>query len=251
MKKLLFISVMLTLSLSASSQCVDPQITDFECDTPSHPLAGKITTIANPYPQGINTSAHVGEFSDDGKDGWDNLNIDYVSEIDLSTNNILRFKIYTPKSIQVLAKIEGGTVKQIWSDFSIVDQWQDFLFDFSAAAGAGNTKLILFFNADKEDGTSNDIYYIDDLEWIKSSDLSVHDLSMETVNIYPNPSSTLVSIEAEEFDVVEVFDSIGKLIKTIDGQKNINLDVSNFDSGIYLILLSNKDFSVTKRLLVE
>jgi hypothetical protein len=164
MKKLLLISFTF-ISYIAFSQCVDPVISDFECDPPSNPFSGAITSISNPVSGGINTSANVGQYTDDGTDGWDNLNIDYGTTIDLSTNNILKFKIYAPSSIQVLAKIEGGTAQEIWSDFSAVNTWEEFTFDFSASAGNGNTKVVLFFNADVTTGTASDIYYIDDLEW--------------------------------------------------------------------------------------
>ena len=164
MKKLL----LLTLTFMAYigfSQCVDPVISDFECDPPSHPFTGAITSIANPVSGGINTSANVGQYTDNGTDGYDNLYVDYGTTIDLSTNNQLKFKIYSPTSIQVLAKLEGGTVQEIWSSFSAVNTWEEFTFDFSASAGNGNTKVILFFNATVTTGTASDVYFIDDLKW--------------------------------------------------------------------------------------
>ena len=38
-------------------------------------------------------SNNIGEFIDDGTNGWDNLLIDYGTEIDLTTNTILSFKL--------------------------------------------------------------------------------------------------------------------------------------------------------------
>ena len=95
MKKLLLLSLTF-MSYIAFSQCVDPIISDFECSPPSHTLGGNgVTSLANPVSGGINTSANVGEFTDDGLNAWDNLEVDYGAPIDLSTTNFLKIKIYS------------------------------------------------------------------------------------------------------------------------------------------------------------
>lgn len=256
MKKTLLFSAMLVVSLSVHSQCVDPMISDFECSAPSHPFTGNgIATIDNLYSGGINTSAHIGEYTDNGTDGWDNLQVDYESVIDLSTHNILRFKLYTSKSIQILAKIEGGTTnpKEAWSDYSQIDQWQELLLDFSSAASDGNTKLILFFNADKTDGTTTDKYYIDDLEWVSQADLSNNDIRIiSDVNIYPNPSKSFINISStQKFTKAEIYNSIGQIVKSIEANNLKRIDISNLTSSIYTLkLYGNKVISVRK-LIVE
>ena len=83
----------------------------------------------------------------------------------MNTYNKLKFKLYTPSSIQVLAKIEGGSAVEKWSDFSIVDSWQEFTYDFSDSISNGNTTLVLFFNAGQSNGSTQDIYFIDNLRW--------------------------------------------------------------------------------------
>ena len=143
--------------------CEYPVITDFECDEPSHPITGALTTITNPVSGGVNTSTNVGEYTDDAIEAWDNLTIDYETTIDLTTNNQLKFKFYSLKSVQVLAKLEGegGINKEIWSDFSQENIWQEYSFDFSESIGEEYTKLLLFFNPTV--GNGMDTYYIDDL----------------------------------------------------------------------------------------
>ena len=73
-------------------QCSDPVITNFECGDASQTILGNgIITVANTFQTGINKSANIGEYSDDGTNGWDNLLIDFESEIDLSSNPYLSF----------------------------------------------------------------------------------------------------------------------------------------------------------------
>ena len=170
-----------------------PIISDFESLNPSVPLSGNIQTVSNPFYDGINTSTSVGEYIDDGTNGWDNLLIDFDSEIDLSSYPFLTFKLYSPSSIQVLAKLEGGTDAEVWSDYSLENTWEEFNFDFSTSVGNGNTKLVLFFNAAQETGTSTDIYYIDDIRF--SSSLSLIEEGVSELMIYPNPVINVLKLD--------------------------------------------------------
>ena len=49
------------------------------------------------------------------------MQIDFITAVDLSTTPYFTFKLYTPSSIQILAKLEGGSELEVWSDFSLVD----------------------------------------------------------------------------------------------------------------------------------
>ena len=213
-----------------------PTISDFESLNPSVPLSGNIQTVSNPFYDGINTSTSVGEFIDDGTNGWDNLLIDFDSEIDLSSNPFLTFKLHSSSSIQVLAKLEGGTDAEVWSDYSAENTWEEFNFDFSTSIGNGNTKLILFFNAAQESGTSTDIYYIDDIRF--TSSLSSIDEEISEFKMYPNPVANFVKIISNDItNSYKLYDIRGRLIlaKNHLYKKNFEIDISNLDSDIYIL----------------
>ena len=213
-----------------------PTISDFESLNPSVPLSGNIQTVSNPFYDGINTSTSVGEFIDDGTNGWDNLLIDFDSEIDLSSNPFLTFKLHSSSSIQVLAKLEGGTDAEVWSDYSAENTWEEFNFDFSTSIGNGNTKLILFFNAAQESGTSTDIYYIDDIRF--TSSLSSIDEGISEFKMYPNPVANFVKIISNDItNSYKLYDIRGRLIlaKNHLYKKNFEIDISNLDSDIYIL----------------
>jgi hypothetical protein len=137
-------------------------INDFNCQKNR---ATSATVVANPAVSCGNRSDLVGKYIDNGTEPYDALIINYGSVIDLSTKNKLKFKIYSPTAIQVLAKLEGGAVQEVWSDFSKTNTWEEFTYDFSASVGKGNTKVVLFFNGGKSNGTTSDVYYIDNLRF--------------------------------------------------------------------------------------
>lgn len=97
-----------------------------------------------------------------------NINVDlynnYLFTL-LNNYNKLKFKLFSTSSIQVLAKIEGGSAVEKWSDFSTANTWQEFSYDFSDSVTNGNTKLVLFFNAGQSNGSIQDTYLIDELRW--------------------------------------------------------------------------------------
>ena len=214
-----------------------PIISDFESLNSSVPLSGNIQTVSNPFYDGINTSTNVGEYIDDGTNGWDNLLIDFETEIDLSSNPFLSFKLYSPSSIQVLAKLEGGTADaEVWSDYSQENTWEEFNFDFSTSVGEGNTKLVLFFNAAQETGSSTDIYYVDDVRFVSS--LSLIDEGISELIIYPNPVNNILKIISNHIiNSYELFDISGRLIFTENdlNKKKFEIDISNLDSDIYIL----------------
>lgn len=148
-------------------------ISDFECQQNfflgGDPTQTSAPIVDNPDKSDINESEFVGEYIDDGTNAWDNLIIDLGAPIDLSSDSQLKIKIHSSKTVPLLAKLEGGTAMEIWGSIDEAGKWIEYTFDFRAAAGNGNTKVVLFFNGAQTDGTSEDEYYIDDIkftEWI-------------------------------------------------------------------------------------
>jgi hypothetical protein len=214
-----------------------PLISDFESLNPTFSFLGNIQKVSNPYYFGINTSTNVGQYIDDGTNGWDNMQIDFTTTIDLSTTPYFKLKLYTPSSIQVLAKLEGGAELEVWSDFSLVDTWQEFNFDFSSAINSGNTKLILFFNPGTDTGSTSDIYYIDDLSWSGSLSTQENGLFF-SIKAYPNPTNNSLFINSNfKINSYVLSDINGRTLIYEDNvnKKYFEIDTSSLNSGIYFL----------------
>jgi beta-glucanase (GH16 family) len=100
------------------------------------------TGLANPFSQGINTSATVLEYGDAGG-LYANVRFDVGNNFDLSTNHTFSLKIYVPSSgltgtqtNQISLKLQDGSLGSPWmTQTEIVktvtlDQWQTLTFDF-------------------------------------------------------------------------------------------------------------------------
>ena len=67
-------------------------------------------------------------------------------------------------------------------------------------------------------------------------------------NIYPNPSTGFISIDSDfDFDKIHIFNIQGKELLTLDGSINgLNIDLSKFENGSYIIQLSTKNGAVSE-----
>ena len=139
-------------------------ISDWNCQQ-NYGIETTVPSVLNPLISCDNRSENVGQYTDDGTEAYDAFILNYGSIINLNTHNKLKFKLYSNSSIQVLAKLEGGSAIEKWSDFSTVNTWQEFSYDFSDSTDNENTTLVLFFNAGQNNGNPEDIYYIDELRW--------------------------------------------------------------------------------------
>lgn len=65
-------------------------------------------------------------------------------------------------------------------------------------------------------------------------------------NIYPNPVEDKVIIETDiKIEKVSIYDTYGRLMTTSNGQQS-NVDVSNFNNGVYFINISHDNGEITK-----
>jgi hypothetical protein len=80
--------------------------------------------------------------------------------------------------------------------------------------------------------------------------------SNSQLTIYPNPASSLIVvscplIEKENVNI-SIYDLIGKLVYTENAStKNIKINTSNLNDGIYVLKLTGKDINATKKLVVS
>ena len=83
-----------------------------------------------------------------------------------------------------------------------------------------------------------------------NSQLHTSNFEIEETLIYPNPvdSKLFVNSHTNSIDKIEVFNSLGQTVKTVSSGFDV-IDVSDFDSGIYLIKLYSEGKTVSKKII--
>ena len=68
---------------------------------------------------------------------------------------------------------------------------------------------------------------------------SINENLVETYNVYPNPTTGLVTIEGENIDYIAIYNSVGQLVNLA---KNVNntVDMSAYENGVYFFNIVDK-----------
>ncbi|MFZ6052032.1 fibronectin type III domain-containing protein [Halocola ammonii] len=80
--------------------------------------------------------------------------------------------------------------------------------------------------------------------------------NLTSVGVYPNPASSVLNLDFTGIDEkvnIEVMDMTGKVVmsETFANPSNEEINVSGFESGLYMIRLSTETSTVTKRVVVN
>jgi len=96
--------------------------------------------------------------------------------------------------------------------------------------------------------TSNWIQDTTANETLNTNEFSITD----NIKVYPNPSTGIFNISIQEDASVEVHDMLGKVIYTNKVKSgNSTIDISNYQSGMYLLQVETENGSVTKKIIKE
>ncbi len=132
--------------------------------------------------------------------------------------------------------IEGGTQVSGGNTNSIEVMWND----------PTNMAYLCVVETDANGCASEEYCY--DVNTV----VSVEDIALEKgLSIFPNPTDGMLYIESNEApDNIEVFDVIGQRIN-VNYQNNNTIDMSQQATGIYLLRVTYKEGSVTRRVVVK
>jgi uncharacterized repeat protein (TIGR01451 family) len=72
--------------------------------------------------------------------------------------------------------------------------------------------------------------------------------TQSTINIYPNPANNKITIDANDAVDIKLFDVLGK---QIFATKENQIDVSNFNDGVYFIQVQTKQNTTTQKIMVQ
>jgi hypothetical protein len=103
--------------------------------------------IANPDISGANSSAMVCKFLRD-KDGvpWEGFYAPLIAPVDITTNKFVHVKVWKPRISPVHLKLEDGATPleiQSINPQTVVNGWEELVFDFSSITGLYNQLLFM------------------------------------------------------------------------------------------------------------
>ncbi len=67
------------------------------------------------------------------------------------------------------------------------------------------------------------------------------------VMVYPNPANNKIYVEGENIGAVEVYNSLGQKVISVEGSENTAVDVASFEDGVYMVRVITNEGNVTTK----
>lgn len=74
---------------------------------------------------------------------------------------------------------------------------------------------------------------------------AVNETMSSNFNIYPNPANSKIYVDGENVGAVEVYNSLGQKVATVEGTEHTSVDVTSFENGVYVVRVINNEGAVT------
>lgn len=136
----------------------------------------------------------------------------------------------------------------------VFGSWQTFSTTFKVLLfrdGATSVKIKLYLTANSQ--LSDQIVYFDDVQIVKTNNLSNNEEKFENVsNFWPNPVTDELNFKMEgvsTLDQIIISDQLGKVVVKVENSNTIN--VSNLAKGVYFAETLYQGKKITKKIIKE
>ena len=206
------------------------------------PTGWSQTTFTALQIQGNDTWKSVGEFL--------GMVTNYDSGINLSSMEKMHIDYWTPDANPIGVKIVNTLTNPVSDAFAflgtatVTGSWQSVDIDMSAFTLTDKTKITQLLI----DPTGPATVYIDNFYFWKAP-LSLNTFDTPKINIYPNPTSSVFTIEANEIvESVSLFNVLGQEVLSKNPNSNsVTLDIANLQTGVYVVKTMIGGVSSTSR----
>ena len=129
---------------------------------------GTATVLSNPQSSGINTSATVAQIVRDGGTIWSGSKIYLAANLDFSTMNSIRMKVYTSAPVGTVVKFKlegsGSTERDVLTTVS--NEWEELSWDFTGEPANFNTLVFMFDFGNVGNGSASSTFLFDDIHQV-------------------------------------------------------------------------------------
>lgn len=173
-----------------------------------------------------------------------------------ATETTMSVKVYSPvvgSIIRLKAENSSDGALSVETDATttVANAWETLVFDVANAVDGTPdynestvyNKVSLFFGFGST-GTE-EVYYWDDVMFAGAASALINN-TMETLNVYPNPTTGVLSIDAANGAMVSVYSLVGQLQQQsiLEGGQ---ISLNNLENGIYLVKINNQLTKVIKK----
>ncbi|MDV7185856.1 T9SS type A sorting domain-containing protein [Lutibacter sp. TH_r2] len=247
MKKLLLLVALVATTLSYGQYTIT-----FDEATPGYTIAaqgtGQTTSdkIANPATTGNESGGDVLRFTVNANVGfWAYPFLGLNSsgtQVNSTLGKYFTLQFLSPHSdgsIYFYPWIGGVKQSAFISNFTgaSTSEWKTIEFDLTSATEGYISRMDFEIHTGTE-LVAGDVYYIDNIKQLLNSTLSIENVALNHIKVYPNPTSDFIHIsDLTDIETISIHNVLGKEVKSFKAQKTI--DISNLSTGIYYLQTNN------------
>ena len=173
--------------------------------------------------------------------------LNHIGELDLSFNYALYNPNY-PERFKIMYSTTTNTVESLIEVANTTTDVSSNSFSSFRGTVPAEAKYLAINYCPTRDMT---YLYIDDIriEANHENPSSIEGAFANDINIYPNPTTGIVNIEAEGLNKVVVYDVTGRMMMSVANESTI--DISNLEAGVYFFSVETTNGSAMKKLVKE
>ena len=180
------------------------------------------------------------ELSDEGGDGWKGA---CISVTDEKGQRIAKVTMEEGSAQTVVVPLLKGDLNFIWNHGWFYGT--DYDTDAECAFVVKNSDdEILYTSGEHSDGVF--FTYNNDCEH-----LSVEEVITNNVRLYPNPTNGILNVEGEGAMTISVMNMLGQKVLETTANGNTTIDLSGFESGIYMVRIETENGIKTEKVNVR
>lgn len=113
-------------------------------------------------------------------------------------------------------------------------------YNYDLSAYAGQTVYVAFVHE------GNDMFglMLDEVTVTGNVGIQENDAN---VNIYPNPATTVLNVEANGYNTVEIVNLLGQVVYSANATSNMQINVSSLNSGAYFVRMIGANGTTTQK----
>ena len=206
--------------------------------------------IANPDASGANDSATVAANVVPANAGFAGVNF-AVENLDITTLKGFTMTVWSQvPEMPVLLKLENATTgvnAERAATTTTTGAWETISFDFSEEGDLTFESVTVFMNFNVV-GDTDQTYYWDNL--VQGEPLNVTQNDLVDIAMYPNPATSVVTLEAsQEIATIQIMSLLGQTVSIIEvNNTSSTVNVSQLRTGVYIanVLFSNGSVQTIK-----
>jgi Peptidase C10 family. len=182
----------------------------------------------------------VFELTDDGGDGWKGA---CISVTDENGNRIAKVTMTEGSEETVVMPLLTGNLNFIWNHgwfHTNATYDTDYECHFTIYDANGTE---LFVSGDHSDG----VFLTHD----NNCDDEVNEVFVNVCDIYPNPTKGILNVEGEGEMTISVLNVLGQKVLETTATDNTTLDMSGFETGIYMVRIETAQGTMTEKVSVR